>query len=122
MQLVQHIRRTLTRAFHAAPVVLSKHSKRKLEQMFRSVPSYPYPIKATFKQSWFGLYGGKHIQFGNNVPLSRYKTRRYWLPNVRHKKLWSHALRQLIEVNITANVLRMFAIANGSVRGESLIV
>ncbi|KAI5800031.1 hypothetical protein EDC01DRAFT_648659 [Geopyxis carbonaria] len=98
--------RIWSHAFHSTPITCAKHSKKRLEHMLRNVPPYPYPVKHTFKQSWFGLYGGKHIQFGNNVPESEYKTRRYWLPNVRSKKLYSRALNQWVELDITTNVLR----------------
>lgn len=96
-----------TRAFSATATAEKKHSKRRLQHMLRNVPEYPYPIKHTFKQSWFGLYGGKHIQFGNNVPESNYTTRRRWLPNVRHRTVFSRALNQYFSLDITTNVLRM---------------
>jgi large subunit ribosomal protein L28 len=98
--------RVFTRGFHSTPTQCAKHSKRRLEVMLKKVPAYPYPIKPTFKQSWFGLYGGKHIQFGNNIPDSRYKTRRYWMPNIRHKKLYSRALKQWIQLTVATSVLR----------------
>lgn len=96
------------RAFSATSVAAKKHSKRRLQHMLRNVPPYPYPIQHTFKQSWFGLYGGKHIQFGNNVPESQYKTRREWLPNVRHRSVFSRALNQHFSIDITTSVLRMY--------------
>lgn len=98
--------RVFTRSFHSTPVECAKHSKKRLEHMLRNVPEYPYPIRPTFKQSWFGLYGGKHIQFGNNVPESRHKTRRYWMPNVRQKKLYSRALKKWIQLAVATSVLR----------------
>lgn len=98
--------RLFTRAFHATPVACTKHSKKRLAEMLKDLPQYPYPINRTFKQSWFGLYGGKHIQFGNNVPESRNKTRRSWLPNVREKKLYSECLGKFISVRMVASVLR----------------
>lgn len=96
-----------TRAFSSTPVAAKKHSKRRLQHILRNVPLYPYPIQHTFKQSWFGLYGGKHIQFGNSVPESNYKTRRRWLPNVRHRSVFSRALNQYFSLDITTSVLRM---------------
>jgi len=75
--------------------------------MLRNVPTYPFPIKHTFKQSWFGLYGGKHIQFGNNVgPKSQFKTRRFWLPNIRHTHLYSNALGMNLNLEVATSVLR----------------
>ncbi|RPB03640.1 hypothetical protein L873DRAFT_1668793 [Choiromyces venosus 120613-1] len=97
-----------TRAFHSTPLAAAKPSRRRLEHILRNVPKYPYPIKHTFKQSWFGLYGGKHIQFGNNVPENflRYKTRRQWMPNVRHRSVYSRALGMHFSLDITTSVLR----------------
>ncbi|KAL7275068.1 hypothetical protein RUND412_002003 [Rhizina undulata] len=106
MALLKEFGRIFTRAFHSTPVPCAKHAKRRLEHMLRNVPPYPQQIKHTFKQSWFGLYGGKHIQFGNNVPESEYKTRRNWLPNVKHKKLYSRALKQFVELRVTTSVMR----------------
>ncbi|KAF8252165.1 hypothetical protein K440DRAFT_633383 [Wilcoxina mikolae CBS 423.85] len=74
--------------------------------MLQDIPKYPYPIQHTFKQSWFGLYGGKHIQFGNNVPESEYKTRRSWLPNIKQKKLYSESLGWFIPLRVATSVLR----------------
>lgn len=79
--------------------------------MLRDAPPYPAPVQHHFKQSWFGLYGGKSIQFGNNVPESEYKTRRFWMPNIRVKKLWSRGLKQWIDVKVAASVLRMCPIS-----------
>ncbi|KAI5840282.1 50S ribosomal protein L24 [Morchella snyderi] len=110
--LLQHTP-TFTRAFAATAAAAKKHSKRRLQHMLRNVPEYPYPIKHTFKQSWFGLYGGKHIQFGNNVPESNYTTRRRWLPNVRHRTVFSRALNQYFSLDITTNVLRTIDKAGG---------
>ena len=109
MTLLGDFGRVFARAFHSSPIACAKHSKRRLEHILRNVPKYPYPIKHTFKQSWFGLYGGKHIQFGNNVPKNflRFKTRRRWLPNVRHRSVYSRALGTHFSLDITASVLRM---------------
>lgn len=108
------------RAFSATSVAAKKHSKRRLQHMLRNVPPYPYPIQHTFKQSWFGLYGGKHIQFGNNVPESQYKTRREWLPNVRHRSVFSRALNQHFSIDITTSVLRMYQPVCVEGRGEGV--
>lgn len=77
--------------------------------MLADLPPYPFPIKHTFKQHWFGLYGGKHKQFGNNVPESRYKTRRTWLPNVKQRKLYSECLGRWVDLKLAACVLRKCA-------------
>ena len=104
--------RLFARAFHATPITRTKHSKKRLEEMLKDLPPYPYPINRTFKQSWFGLYGGKHIQFGNNVPESRNKTRRDWQPNVREKKLYSECLSRFVSVRLVASVLRKSCLPN----------
>ncbi|TGZ82873.1 hypothetical protein EX30DRAFT_328738, partial [Ascodesmis nigricans] len=98
--------RVFTRSFSSTPAVCAKDSKKRMAHMLRNVPPYPAPVQNHFKQSWFGLYGGKSIQFGNNVPESEYKTRRRWWPNVRSKKLWSNALGKWVPVRVVASVLR----------------
>ncbi|KAF9184599.1 39S ribosomal protein L24, mitochondrial [Haplosporangium sp. Z 767] len=62
--------------------------------------------KAPFKRAQRGLFGGKQIQFGNNVPFSKTKTRRTWLPNVQTKRLFSEALNDWIKLNMTTSVIR----------------
>ncbi|CUS08428.1 unnamed protein product [Tuber aestivum] len=106
--LLPQLLKGFARKFHSTPLAAAKPSRRRLEHILRNVPKYPYPIKHTFKQSWFGLYGGKHIQFGNNVPENflRYKTRRQWLPNVRHRSVYSRALGMHFSLDITTSVLR----------------
>ncbi len=49
---------------------------------------------------------GKQIQFGNNVPFSKTKTRRTWLPNVQTKRLFSETLNDWIRLNMTTSVIR----------------
>ncbi|KAF8539918.1 ribosomal L28 family-domain-containing protein [Trichophaea hybrida] len=109
VKTIDGFHRVFTRTFHSTPVACAKHSKKRLEEMLQDIPKYPYPIQHTFKQSWFGLYGGKHIQFGNNVPESEYKTRRSWLPNIKQKKLYSESLGRFIPLRVATNVLRKFA-------------
>ncbi|KAJ4297916.1 hypothetical protein N0V90_005815 [Kalmusia sp. IMI 367209] len=71
------------------------------------MPEYPYGPNELFKQSNKGLYGGKMIQFGNNVShKTETKTRRYWKPNVLSKSLYSVALKKRIKLRITSNVLK----------------
>ncbi|KAG0333524.1 39S ribosomal protein L24, mitochondrial [Podila humilis] len=62
--------------------------------------------KAPFKRAQRGLFGGKQIQFGNNVPHSKTKTRRTWLPNVQSKRLFSETLNDWIRINVTTSVIR----------------
>ncbi|CAO0793549.1 unnamed protein product [Mucor circinelloides] len=73
--------------------------------MLSAQPAYAL-ARATFKRAQRGLFGGKHIQFGNNNPFSKKKTRRNWLPNVQNKNLYSESLSQFIEVKVTTAVLR----------------
>ncbi|KAF8983917.1 hypothetical protein BGZ46_009268 [Entomortierella lignicola] len=62
--------------------------------------------KGPFKRAQRGLFGGKQIQFGNNVPFSKTKTRRTWLPNVQTKRLFSETLNDWIRLNMTTSVIR----------------
>ncbi|KAG2193159.1 hypothetical protein INT47_009592 [Mucor saturninus] len=73
--------------------------------MLSAQPAYAL-ARATFKRAQRGLFGGKHIQFGNNNPFSKKKTRRNWLPNVQNKNLYSESLKAFIEVKVTTAVLR----------------
>ncbi|ORZ18595.1 ribosomal L28 family-domain-containing protein [Absidia repens] len=73
--------------------------------MLSAQPAYSL-ARATFKRAQRGLFGGKHIQFGNNNPFSKKKTRRNWLPNVQSKKLYSEALQRFFDLKVTTSVLR----------------
>ena len=53
-----------------------------------------------------GLYDGKDVRFGNNVPFSLKKTRRRWNPNVQHKRVYSEILDEMIPFHITTSALR----------------
>lgn len=71
------------------------------------IPAYPYGERQVYKQSNRGLYGHARIQFGNNVSEKwGVKTSRKWRPNVRRRRLWSEALRCLVQTRVTARVLR----------------
>ncbi|EAU83850.1 50S ribosomal protein L24 [Coprinopsis cinerea okayama7 len=59
-----------------------------------------------FKRAQFGLFGGKSIQYGNNVPFSKHKTRRTWLPNVQRKRLDSEVLGEKVRIKVTTRALR----------------
>ncbi|CEH11706.1 related to mrpl24-mitochondrial ribosomal large subunit [Ceraceosorus bombacis] len=59
------------------------------------------------KRSQRGLYHGSLIQSGNNVPNSRQKTRRTWLPNVQSRNnLWSEVLQRHISTRISTRAMR----------------
>ena len=49
-------------------------------------------IRLKSGRSQRGLYDGKDVRFGNNVPFSLKKTRRRWNPNVQHKRVYSEIL------------------------------
>ncbi|KIK69706.1 hypothetical protein GYMLUDRAFT_34107 [Collybiopsis luxurians FD-317 M1] len=59
-----------------------------------------------FKRSQFGLFQGKTKLYGNNVPHSKHKTRRTWLPNVHRKRLFSEALGNNVRVKATTRALK----------------
>ena len=60
----------------------------------------------TYSRQDRGLYGGAHIQFGNNVSENKNKTRRRFLPNVHWHSLQSKTLARPIRIRITAGVMR----------------
>lgn len=77
-------------------------------------PPYPYPRNYFFKQANHGLYGGAKIQFGNNVSeRTETKTRRKWIPNVKHKHLYSKALGRTLRMKVSTRVLRSIDKAGG---------
>mmetsp|Transcript_18684 Transcript_18684/g.46523 ORF Transcript_18684/g.46523 Transcript_18684/m.46523 type:complete len:264 (-) Transcript_18684:147-938(-) len=54
-----------------------------------------------------GLYGGKNVQFGNNVSEDGgNKTRRMWRPNAHRKRLYSEILDGMVQLSVTTHVLR----------------
>lgn len=73
--------------------------------MFPSFPLFEI-VSAPFKRSQLGLFHGKMKQYGNNVPFSKHKTRRTWLPNVHSKRLFSDVLQEFIKVKLTTKALR----------------
>ncbi|KAL9128310.1 MAG: hypothetical protein Q9217_002988 [Psora testacea] len=88
-----------SRSYH--PPVVSYYERHHL------IPPYPYGSATQYKQRDTGLYGNAQIQYGNNVSeRNEIKTRRVWRPNIHHKRLWSNALQQFLEVKVQARVLR----------------
>lgn len=59
-----------------------------------------------FKRSQRGLYDGKMLQTGHNVPKSRQKTARTWQPNIQFKRLWSPTLATFVETRVSTSALR----------------
>jgi len=63
-------------------------------------------ISKPFKRSQLGLFQGKTKLSGNNVPFSKHKTRRTWLPNVQQKRVPSEILGEKIRLKVTTRALR----------------
>ncbi|PWN47809.1 hypothetical protein IE53DRAFT_229179 [Violaceomyces palustris] len=59
-----------------------------------------------FKRAQRGLYDGRIIQSGHNVPKSRHKTARTWEPNVQNKKLWSEVMQVYVRARVTTSAMR----------------
>ncbi|KAG2133698.1 hypothetical protein DEU56DRAFT_913818 [Suillus clintonianus] len=77
--------------------------------MFPTLPvlaSAVAKISTPFRRSQLGLFHGKIKQYGNNVPHSKHKTRRTWLPNVQTKRLKSDALGHDVKVKLTTRALK----------------
>ncbi|CAG8519806.1 2200_t:CDS:1 [Funneliformis caledonium] len=66
----------------------------------------PWRTQATYQQSLKGLYGGKHIQFGNQISDFGNKSRRTWKPNVQRVKLYSEALNEQLIIKCTPAALK----------------
>ncbi|KAF9554991.1 hypothetical protein CPC08DRAFT_613976, partial [Agrocybe pediades] len=63
-------------------------------------------VSQPFKRSQHGLFQGKMKQYGNNVPFSKHKTRRSWLPNVQQKRIPSEILGEKVRMKVTTRALR----------------
>ncbi|KAF9648241.1 hypothetical protein BDM02DRAFT_3084105, partial [Thelephora ganbajun] len=63
-------------------------------------------LSTPFKRSQLGLFHGKMRQSGNNVPFSKHKTKRTWLPNVQQKRLLSDALGESMKLKLTTRALK----------------
>ncbi|KAI9507099.1 mitochondrial 50S ribosomal protein L28-like protein [Russula earlei] len=75
--------------------------------MFPSLPSFvAAALSQPFKRSQLGLFHGKTKQYGNNVPFSKKKTRRAWLPNIQTKRLFSDALGDMVRVKLSTRALK----------------
>ena len=62
--------------------------------------------KGTMKRRFRGLYGGKHIQFGNKITFSHRKFRRTFKPNVQHKRFWSEKYGRFLQFRMTTSVIK----------------
>jgi large subunit ribosomal protein L28 len=74
--------------------------------MFPSLAWFSEVVSQPFKRSQYGLFHGKMKQYGNNVPFSKHKTRRTWLPNVQSKRLISESLGKELKLKVTTRALR----------------
>jgi large subunit ribosomal protein L28 len=74
--------------------------------MFPSLPSLAAVLSQPFKRSQLGLFHGKTKQYGNNVPFSKKKTRRSWLPNIQSKRLYSDALGETVRVKLSTRAIK----------------
>ncbi|KZP16993.1 hypothetical protein FIBSPDRAFT_793624 [Athelia psychrophila] len=83
--------------------------------MFWSLPRFTtLPIiSQPFKRAQEGLFHGKMRRSGNNVPHSKHKTKRTWLPNVRSKKLPLEATGETLKLKVTVRALRSIRKAGG---------
>lgn len=70
-------------------------------------------IRHRSSRSTRGLFDGKDVRFGNNVPFSMKKTRRKWNPNVQYQKLYSEILDESIKFKVTTAALRSIDKAGG---------
>lgn len=79
----------------------------KPEDVADKVPAYPYGPARLYKQSNYGLYGGKRIRFGNNVGEKiAVKSRRSFDLNIFRKRIYSRALRRQVQLKVSSRVLR----------------
>ncbi|KAG5513899.1 hypothetical protein PMAC_000521 [Pneumocystis sp. 'macacae'] len=95
----------------------AKHKKNRNDGVLYMAHN-PKPIrnitkKPFFKRSDKGLYANCCIQFGNNVPKSKHKTRRKWLPNIQKKSLYSKALDTFIQLKVSMRALRTIVKVGG---------
>ncbi|KAF8573678.1 hypothetical protein K439DRAFT_932760 [Ramaria rubella] len=75
--------------------------------MFPTLPSFvSLPYSQPFKRAALGLFHGKTKLYGNNVPFSKHKTRRTWLPNSHKHSLYSEIMEGWIRTTVTARALR----------------
>ncbi|KAJ4482320.1 hypothetical protein J3R30DRAFT_3285629 [Lentinula aciculospora] len=70
-------------------------------------------VSQPFKRSQLGLFQGKTKQYGNNVPHSKHKTRRTWLPNIQRKRFFSDSLNENVRVKVTTRALKTIKKHNG---------
>lgn len=72
----------------------------------RNTSLAPLALGTIFKRSQRGLYDGRVIQSGHNVPKSRQKTARTWSPNIQPKRLYSETIGQFVKTRVATSALR----------------
>jgi len=78
----------------------------RLEPVGSALTSWVRHHGGTMKRRFRGLYGGKHIQFGNQISFSHRKTRRTWKPNKQNKRFWSETYQRFLQFRVTASVIK----------------
>eukprot|EP00979_Chaetoceros_neogracilis_P004231 scaffold746_cov293-Chaetoceros_neogracile.AAC.19 len=87
-------------------------------------------IRNVSNRSKRGLYNGRDIRAGNNVPFSLKKTKRTFKPNVFKKRIYSEILQEMLPFHVTTSALRsidkaggldQYLIANGGNKGYGYI-
>jgi len=63
-------------------------------------------VRSVSNRSKRGLYDGRDVGTGNNVPFSLKKTKRKFKPNVFTKRLYSEILDEMIRFHVTTGALR----------------
>ncbi|KAJ1027450.1 hypothetical protein NDA18_003456 [Ustilago nuda] len=92
----------------------------------RNAASTSLQTGTIFKRSQRGLYDGRMIQSGHNVPNSRQKTARTWQPNIQRKRLWSETFKTFVKARVSTSALRTMDKLGGldkylaNTRGEKL--
>eukprot|EP00577_Skeletonema_sp_RCC1716_P027454 CAMPEP_0113409380 /NCGR_PEP_ID=MMETSP0013_2-20120614/21115_1 /TAXON_ID=2843 ORGANISM="Skeletonema costatum, Strain 1716" /NCGR_SAMPLE_ID=MMETSP0013_2 /ASSEMBLY_ACC=CAM_ASM_000158 /LENGTH=150 /DNA_ID=CAMNT_0000295491 /DNA_START=51 /DNA_END=500 /DNA_ORIENTATION=+ /assembly_acc=CAM_ASM_000158 len=86
--------------------ILSAQSPQSLPTIQSQPTTTTTQIRPRSSRSTRGLFDGRDVRFGNNVPFSLKKTRRKWSPNVQHKVLYSEVLDELIKFKVTTGALR----------------
>lgn len=70
-------------------------------------------VRLRSNRSRRGLYNGKDIRTGNNVPFSMKKTKRTFKPNVFKKRVYSETLDEMVRFHLTTSALRSIDKAGG---------
>jgi len=82
-----------------------------IQQGFNTFPFIQ--VRHRSNRSRRGLYDGKDVRTGNNVPFSLKKTKRKFLPNVFIKRVYSEILGTMIPFHLTTSALRSIDKAGG---------